>query len=163
MKTALIRFAAAPVLASGMLLAQTTPAPAAPAQPPVHHRQWQRGQAFDRLAAKLNLTEAQRTRAKFIWHSARESSRPLAQQLRQAHVALRDAAKAGKSNAEIDQLAANAGRISGQLTAVRTKAFEGFYALLTPEQRTTADQLGRHFRGMFMGGHEHAAASGAGN
>lgn len=162
MKTALIRFAAAPVLASGILLAQT-PAPAAPVHPPVQHRQWHHGQMFDRMAAKLNLTEDQRTQAKSIWQSARESSRPLAQQLRQAHVALRNAARTGKPNAEIDQLAANAGRISGQLTAIHAKAFEKFYALLTPDQRTTADQLGRHFRGMFMGGHEHAPASGAGN
>lgn len=160
MKNALIRFAATGLLASGILLAET-PAPAAPAQPPVQQRRWHRGHVFDRLAEKLNLTEAQRTQAKSIWQSARESSRPLAQQLRQAHVALRDAAKAGKTSAEIDQLAANAGHISGQLTAVRAKAFERLYALLTPEQRTTADQLGRHFRGMFMGGHEHAPASGA--
>ncbi len=162
MNTALIRFAAVPVVASGILLAQT-PAPAAPTQPPVQHRQWHRGQMFDRMAARLNLSETQKTQAKSVWQSARETSRPLAQQLRQAHVALRNAAKTGKSNAEIDQLAANAGRISGQLTAVRAKAFEKFYALLTPDQRNTADQLGRHFRGMFMGGHEHAPASGAGD
>jgi len=161
MKIAWIRFAA-PILASGMLLAQS-PAPAAPAQPPAQHRQWQRGQMFDRLSAKLNLTEAQRGQAKSIWQSARTSSQPLAQQLRQAHMALREAAKSGKPDAEIDQLAANAGQLTGQLTAVRTKAFAQFYAMLTPEQRTTADQMGTHFRGMFLGGHAHAPGAGAGS
>ena len=161
MKIPLIRFAAAPILASGMLMAQT--AAPAPAQPPVQHRPWQRGEMFERTAAKLNLTDAQKTQAKSIWQSARESARPVAQQLRQAHVALRQAAKAGKLATEIDQLAANAGQLTGQLTAVRTKAFEQFYAMLTPGQRTTADQLGNHFHGMFMGGHAHAPGAGAGS
>jgi len=161
MKIAWIRFAAAPILASGMLLAQS-PAPAAPAPPPAQHRQWQRVQMSDRLATKLNLTEAQRGQAKSIWQSARESSRPITQQLRQAHLALRQAAKAGKPAAEIDQLAANTGQLTGQLAAVRAKAFEQFYAMLTPEQRATADQLGGRFRGMFLGGHAHAPGAGAG-
>jgi len=162
MKVALIRFAAAPILASGLMWAQA-PVPAAPAQPPAQHGQWQRGQMFDRMAEKLNLTEAQRGGAKSIWRSARESSRPIAQQLRQAHVALREAAKAGKPAGEIDQLAANAGQVTGQLSAVRARAFAKFYAMLTPEQRTTADQLGGHFRGMFLGGHAHAPGAGAGS
>jgi periplasmic protein CpxP/Spy len=162
MKIQLIRFAAAPILASGMLMAQA-PAPPAPAQPPAQHRQWQRGRMFDRMAAKLNLTDAQRGQAKSIWQSARESSRPVAEQLHQARVALRQAAKAGKPAADIDQLAANAGQLTGQITAVRAKAFEQFYAMLTPEQRTTADQLGSHFHGMFMGGHAHAPGAGAGS
>jgi periplasmic protein CpxP/Spy len=162
MKLAFIRFAAAPILASGMLMAQA-PDPAAPVQPPAQHRHWQRGQMFDRLAAKLNLTEAQRGQAKSIWQSARESSRPIAQQLGQAQVALREAAKSAKPDADIDQLASNAGQLTGQLTAVRAKAFAKFYALLTPEQRATADQLGGHFRGMFLGGHAHAPGAGAGS
>ncbi|SRR5579872_998160 len=157
MKLAFVRFAVAPILASGLLLAQA-PAPVAPSQPPSQHRQM-----FDRMAAKLNLTETQTEQAKSIWRSARESSRPIAQQLRQTRVALRDAAKSGKSGLEIDQLAANAGQLTGQLAAVRTKAYEKFYAMLTPEQRTTADQLGNHFRGMFMGGHGHAPGDGAGS
>jgi|SRR5579871_894630 len=162
MKIPLIRFAVAPILASGMLFAQA-PAPEAPAQPPAQHRQFRRGQMFERMATKLNLNDAQRSQAKSIFQSARESAQPIAQQLQQARVALRGAVKAGKSDAEIDQLAANAGQLSGQLTAVRTKAFAKFYAMLTPEQRTTADQLGGHFHGMFMGGHAHAPGAGAGN
>ena len=161
MKVPLIRFAVAPILASGMLFAQA--APDAPAQPPAQHRQLRRGQMFDRMAAKLNLTDTQRGQAKSIFQSARESARPIAQQLHQARVALRDAVKAGKSDAEIDQLAASAGQLSGKMTAVRTKAFAKFYAMLTPEQRATADQLGGPFHGMFMGGHAHAPGAGAGN
>jgi len=162
MKIPLIRFAAAPILASGVLLAQA-PAPVSPSDPAAQHHQWQRGRMFDRLAAKLNLTPEQKQQAKTIMQSARESSRPLAQQLRQARVALREAAKSGKPDADIDQISAGAGSLSGQLMAVRTKAFAKIYALLTPEQRTTADQLGGHIRGMFLGGHEQGPGAGAGS
>ena len=161
MKTTWIRFVAAPALASGMLLAQTAP-PAAPVQPPAQHRQWRGGRMFDRLAAKLNLTEAQRQQARAILRSTRESSRPIAVQLHQDRAALRDAIKSGKPDAAIDQLSASAGNLMGQLTANRTKAYAKIYAMLTPEQKATADQIGRHFRGMFMGGHEHGHGTGAG-
>jgi Spy/CpxP family protein refolding chaperone len=117
---------------------------------------------FDRWAAKLNLTGNQRQQAKAILQSARQSSLPAAQELRQTRAALRQAVKSGKPDADIDQLSANAGRLSGQLIASRTKAFAKIYALLTPEQRNTADQLGNRFPGMFMGGHEHGSGAGAG-
>jgi len=160
MKIRLISFAA-PMLASGLLMAQA-PAPA-PAQPPAQHQRRQRGQMFEKMAAKLNLTDTQKAQAKSIWQSARETSRPVAEQLRQARMALRQAAKAGQPAANIDQLAANTGQLTGQLAAVRAKAFEQFYAMLTPEQRTTADQLGNHFHGMFMHGHGNAPGAGAGS
>ena len=118
---------------------------------------------LDRMAARLNLTDAQKQQAHSIMQSARESARPIAQQLKQNRLALHDAIKAGKPDADIDQLAATRGNLTGQATAIRTKAFAKIYALLTPEQRTTADQLGSHRRGMFMGGHEHGHGAGTGS
>ena len=94
--------------------------------------------------------------------SSRESSKPVRDQLRQDRQALKDAVKAGKSDAEIDQLSANLGKDTAQITAIRTKAFAKVYALLTPEQRTQADQLADHPRGMFRGGHGHGQGGGAG-
>src|SRR5712692_4530005 len=149
MKNTLTYLASVTALASGMLFAQT-PAPSNPSQPPAQHRQWNRGQMFDRFATKLNLTDDQKTQAKSILQSSRESSQSIAQQLRQSRQALRSAVKAGKSDAEIDQLSANLGQLTGQMTAIRTKAFAKVYALLTPEQRTKAEQMGGHGRGMFM-------------
>jgi Spy/CpxP family protein refolding chaperone len=154
MKKTFTRFATVGALASGMLFAQT-PAPPAPSQPPAQHRQWKRGQFFDRMAAQLNLTDDQKQQAKTILQSARESSRPLREQLRQSRMALRNAVKAGKSDAEIDQLSANVGNLVGQMTANHTKAFAKVYNLLTPEQRAKADQLAAQRRAMFMGRHGH--------
>lgn len=162
MKNTLVRFVGIASLASGMLFAQ---APAAPAQPqsPAQRRQQFRGRMFDRIAAKLNLTDDQKQQATSILQSARESGQPIRQQLKQNRLALHEAIKAGKPDADIDQLAANSGNLMGQATAIRTKAFARIYALLTPEQRTQADQLGGHRRGMFMGGHEQGHGAGAGS
>jgi Spy/CpxP family protein refolding chaperone len=137
-------------LAAGMMFAQAPP-PSGGAQPQGQHRQWKRGQGFSRLSTKLNLTDAQKEQAKSIFDAARESSKPVAQELRQQRQALQEAAKAGKTDAEIDQLANQVGSLTGQMTAVRTKAFAKFYALLTPEQRTQAQQMRHHRRGA---GHE---------
>ncbi len=162
MRNTLLRFTGAAALASGMLFAQTQ---APPDQPPApgQHRQWHRGRIFDRIATQLNLTDNQKQQSKAILQSARESTQPIGQQLRQNRQALHDAIKAGKPDADIDQLAANTGSLMGQMTAIRTKAFARIYALLTPEQRTKADQLGGRVRGMFMGGHEHGHGAGAGS
>ena len=172
MKVALISLAA-PLLASGMLLAQA-PGPVSQAQQPeqpsaqrqatAKNHARRRGQMFDKIAAKLDLSEAQKSQAKAIWKSEQVSSYPLVQQLHSAHVALRAAAKSDKPAEEINKLAGNVGQLTGRLAAVHTKAYEKFYVMLTPEQRTKADQMGGHFRGMFMGGHAHAAArAGAGS
>jgi len=152
MKNTLTYLASVTALASGMLFAQT-PAPSNPSQPPAQHRQWNRGQMFDRFATKLNLTDDQKTQAKSILQSSRESSQSIAQQLRQSRQALRDAVKAGKSDAEINQLSANVGNLAGQVATIRAKTFAKTYALLTPEQRTKADEMHNHARG--MGGHGH--------
>ena len=43
---------------------------------------------------------------------------------------------------DLDRLSVAVGVIEGQLTAIRTKAFAKFYALLTAEQKTKYDSLG---------------------
>ena len=133
MKNLLVRFAGTAALASGMMFAQ---APAPPAQPQSPAQRWQqrRGRMFDRMAVRLNLTDAQKEQARAIMQSARQSARPIAQQLKQNRLALHDAIKAGKPDADTDQLAATSGSLMGQATAIRTKAFAKIYALLTIER-----------------------------
>jgi len=143
-----------------MLFAQA-PAPSDSTQPPAQHQQMRRGQFFERMATRLNLTEDQKQQTKSIMQAARESSRPVVQQLRQSRQAVRDAIKAGKSDAEINQLTANVGQLAGQVATIRVQAFAKTYALLTPEQRAKSDQMAVHARGMFMGGHGHRSGAGA--
>ena len=167
MKSTFVRFAGVAALASGMLMAQN-PAPPAEGQPPAQHRQWNRGQShrgqgFERMAQKLNLTDTQKEQARSIMDSARTSAKPIAQQLRQERTALHDAVKAGKTDADIDQLSSQLGNLEGQLTAIRTKAFAKVYALLTPEQRTQADQMHQQRRNMFKGGRGPGNGTGSGS
>src|SRR5260370_1920334 len=120
MKNKLVRFVGMAALASGMMFAQ---APAPPAQPqsPAQRRQQFRGRMFDRMAARLNLTDDQKQQAQSIMKSARESAQPITQQLNQNRLPLSDAVKAGKSDAAIAQLAASTASVTGQPTAIPPK------------------------------------------
>jgi Spy/CpxP family protein refolding chaperone len=130
------------VLASGLLVAQ----------PPMRGQKGERADfragMFERLAARLELTEAQKQQAKSVFDAARQQAEPLREQLKQTHDALRDAVKTGKTEVEIDQLASRQGALMGQLTGIHTKAFARVYATLTPEQKQKADELRGGFQGM---------------
>src|SRR4051794_40677168 len=72
---------------------------------------------LDRMAANLNLTDAQKQQAQSIFQSARQSAEPVQAQLKQSRQALNAAAKAGASDAEIDRLANALGPLMAQSTA----------------------------------------------
>jgi Spy/CpxP family protein refolding chaperone len=124
------------VLAAGMLFA------AADSATNPHRR-------LDFLASKLNLTDAQKQSAQNIFAQSREAAKPIAEQLKQTREALTAAVKAGKSDAELNSLAAQQGALVGQLSAVRAKAFSKLYAQLTPEQRDKAEQMHQRVKGRF--------------
>ncbi|PWU06463.1 MAG: hypothetical protein C5B51_12295 [Terriglobia bacterium] len=140
MKQPLMKLTAIMALATGMVFAQA-PAPNPQGGP---HAFMRRHMA--RLAQELNLTDAQKQQAKTIFQNARTTAQPLRDQLKQNHQALSAAAKAGQSDASIQQLATQQGNILGQLVAIRTQAFAKFYAVLTPEQRAKADQMQQDFQ-----------------
>jgi len=139
MKLTFVKLATFAALATGMVFAQTpTPAPS-PNAPAGRHHFVRRHRA--RLAQALNLTDAQKAQAKTIFQQARESAKPLREQLRQNRQALVAAAKAGKSDSDLQQLASAQGNLRGQMVAIRTEAFEKFYGSLNPEQRAKLDQM----------------------
>jgi protein CpxP len=86
------------------------------------------------LSSYLNLTEAQQTQAKAIFHDARQSARPIRQQLQQTRQSLRAAVQANNS-AQIQQLATTEGSQVGQLAAIRSTAMAKVYQVLTPDQQ----------------------------
>lgn len=142
-----MKVAAIAALAGGMAFAQTQASPSQPAPAETHQgrRAAMRGR-LDHLAQALNLTDSQKQEARTIFQQARESARPVRQELRQNRNALTAAAKVAKTNAEIEQLANNRGRLLGQLVAIRTEASAKFYQILTPEQRAKADQMHQQLR-----------------
>lgn len=137
MKNKWMTFVAAGALAAGMAFAQTAPArPQAQngthaARKPMARRHWMQ---------QLNLTDAQKQQAKVIFQQARESAKPVVEQLRQDRQAMHAAVKANDS-ARIQQLSTTEGKLRGQVMAVRSGAMAKFYQTLTPEQRAKADHM----------------------
>jgi Spy/CpxP family protein refolding chaperone len=143
MKRTLLNFAGVSLLAAGMALGQSTPAPTAPH---TGRHSAQAGAMLDRLSAKLNLTNTQKQQAQSIFSAARQSAKPVRAQLRQERQALQAAVKSGAPDAQIDQLANQMGPLMAQATAIHSKAFAKFYSVLTPEQRTLLGQRGMNRR-----------------
>ena len=143
----LMKYAAVAALAVGMTFAQA-PAGNEPTQTPKAH-QGRRGfmtRHLERIAKTLNLTDSQKQQARTIFQQARDSSRPVRQELKQNREALTAAAKTNKGDAEIKKLSAEQGRLLGHLVEIRTEASANFYQMLTPEQRVKADQMHTQFR-----------------
>ncbi|MGA2197726.1 MAG: Spy/CpxP family protein refolding chaperone [Bryobacteraceae bacterium] len=132
MKRILTGIAAVGALAAGLAIAQTTAAPQAGAA---------RGRGVRaRMIKALNLTDTQRQQAKTILQSAKQTAQPLAQQLKQDRAALTAAVEAGDS-AKIQQLSTEIGSLRGNVLGVRSQAMAKFYALLTPDQKTKAEEF----------------------
>jgi Spy/CpxP family protein refolding chaperone len=88
----------------------------------------------------LNLTPAQEQQAETIFGDARQKAQPIRQEMQQNREALTAAMKTNNT-AQIERLSAEQGNLKGKALAIHTEAMAKFYAILTPEQRTKADQM----------------------
>ncbi len=93
------------------------------------------GDRLEYLTGYLVLTDGQVTQAKTIFDAESTATTTARGQLESAHTALTDAIKASKSDAELDRLAATAGVISGNISAIHAKTTVKFAAILTSAQR----------------------------
>ena len=123
-----------------MVLAQApaTGRQSAPEKAPFEHPMF--GHAAQQMMKELNLTPAQQQQADTIFGNAREKARPIRQEIQQNREALHAAMKANNT-AQIEHLSTQQGNLMGKALAIRTEAMAKFYATLTPEQRTKADQM----------------------
>ncbi len=92
------------------------------------------------LAAQLNLTDAQKASALSIFTTAYTNAQTIQTNLQTNRTALSAAVKKNDT-ASIDQLSAASGTLTGQLTAIHSKADAAFYALLTADQKTLFDAM----------------------
>ena len=97
------------------------------------------------LATMLGLTASQQSQAKAVFEEEDVVTKPLVEQLKQATDALESAEKTAATDAEIDQLAANMGEISGQLLAADAKAQAKIYSQLTEAQKQKLEQFPHPF------------------
>jgi Spy/CpxP family protein refolding chaperone len=138
MKRHLVQFAVVTALAGGMTLAQSpaTGTQPAPQKAPFRHPVF--GQ--EQMMQALNLTTAQSQQAKTIFGDAKQKAEPIRQEMRQNLDALYAAEKTDNTS-QIERLASRQGELQGKALAIRSEAMAKFYAILTPEQRTKADQM----------------------
>ena len=143
------KFAVVVTLAAGITLAQT---PGGALRPGPGNTQEERPgmmrghMDLDRIAQALNLTDSQKEQARTIFQRAHESAQPIRQELKDNREKLSTAAKATNSEADIQKLAEEQGRLLGKLIAIHTEASAKFYRMLTPEQRVKYDQMREQFR-----------------
>ena len=95
------------------------------------------------MAKALNLTNAQKEQIKSIVQANRASTRPLMQQMAQTRVALLTATSNGAfDQSKVTALANQQAQLMVQMTVQKQSIQHQIYTqVLTPEQRTTADQM----------------------
>ena len=124
--------------ATNPLAAQATNPPAAKNSP---RRAANRNERMvQRLTSRLNLTPTQQNKVKAIFRASRAEHRTLAPQLREERMALKAAVKSD-APATIDQVLQQNAQLNSQAEAIHVKAMAKVYALLTPAQQSTFDQM----------------------
>ena len=143
MKRRLTMFAATGAMAAGLMFAQQAPA----VQQGGNHipRQGNHMMFRQRMAQRLNLTDAQKAQAKSIFQATRQSTLAVRNDLKANREALAAAVKANDT-AQIEKLSRKQGELVGKLTVARTEAMAKFYQTLTPEQRAKVDQIHQNWR-----------------
>jgi Spy/CpxP family protein refolding chaperone len=104
------------------------------------HRHGHHGMMGEKLAAKLNLSDAQKAQWKAIHQSFREENKVFFEQARQTHQDYRAAKEAGDT-AKADSLKATMETQHAQMKQLRQAQEQKFTALLTPEQKAQFDTL----------------------
>jgi Spy/CpxP family protein refolding chaperone len=92
------------------------------------------------LTSMLSLTDAQQTTATALFTDVETASATIRSNSKTNRQSLTAAIKKNDA-ASIESLAVAAGTISGQLTAIQSKAEAAFYAILTADQQTKYDSM----------------------
>ncbi len=105
---------------------------------------WGRGHGMmmGRIARELDLTDAQKAQIKSIWQAEKPVMQPLLQQLANDRRQMLAATANGQfDQTKVQTIANQQAQVLSQLIVERVKIETKVYSLLTPEQRTKADQL----------------------
>lgn len=101
---------------------------------------------FARVASELKLTDAQQTEIKAIVRDELAAARPLFEKLKENRGQLRAAAADGRfDEAQVRAIAAEQGQTLSELIVARERAKAKIFNVLTPEQRTRANELLERF------------------
>ena len=105
---------------------------------------------FERLAKKLNLTDAQKEQAKQIMKSSKEKVKPLKESMKSIHQQLDAATADGQfDEARVQALATQQATNMAQMIVEKERTKSQFFAILTPEQQAQAKQLKEQMKEKF--------------
>ncbi len=127
----LIAFAGIGALTSVGLFASVTPA---------QQRTGHEGRFVGEMETVLAMTPQQRDQAQTAIQAARQSAKPIREELMNTNKALQTAVRSNET-AEIQRLSTTEGQEIGQLLAIRSSTVAKVYKTLTPDQRARADAL----------------------
>ena len=125
----------------GSVIAKSQTAEDTPPAPPMHHHGMGMEGHMHFLAAKLNLTDDQKTQMKAIFQKERPTMQPLHQQEHQIDQQLRQYVEGNFDQAKVAALAGQKAQIQAQLTVEETKIHNQLYQLLTDDQKTQLKQM----------------------
>jgi Spy/CpxP family protein refolding chaperone len=102
-----------------------------------------RHRGFDRIAAYLDLTDAQKTQVKQMWQAEKPAVQPLLEQLSANRKAMLVATANGKfDETAVRNIATQQANVMSQLAVERERLISQVYnQVLTADQRTKADQF----------------------
>lgn len=108
------------------------------------------GHPFERIAAKLGLSDEQKTQAQTVLAGSKERIKPIAQQLRANREEVEKLGTDGVFNeAEVNRLATAQTDLMRQMFIERERTKAELFAILTPEQRVQAVELKEAFKNNF--------------
>ncbi len=128
----------------GTAIAKSQSTGDAPAPPPMHghgHGMGMDGDMEHFLAAKLNLTDEQKTQARTLLQKEHPLMQPLFQQQHQLEIQLRQYVEGNFDEAKVQALAAQKAQVEEQITVQQTRIHNEVYQLLTPDQKEQFKQM----------------------
>jgi len=127
----------------GTAIAKSQTADDAPPPPPMHghHHFGMEGPMGHFFAAKLNLTDDQKTQAKAIWQKEAPTMKPLMQQQHQLDQQLRQYVEGTFDQAKVQAIAAQKAQLEAQMTVERTRIHNEMYQILTADQKAQLKQM----------------------
>jgi len=127
------------VIAKSQTAEETAPAP------PMHGHGMRMGMGMEGhlhfLAAKLNLSDDQKTQMKAIMEKEKPTIQPLHQQEQQVDQQLRQYVEGSFDQARVTALAAQKAQIQAALTVEHTRMHNELYQLLTTDQKAQLKQM----------------------
>ncbi len=102
---------------------------------------------FDRIATELKLSDGQRSQAQEIIADSKTRIEPLMAQLKQNHESIENLGHDGTFNeARVNEIATEQAATMKQLIIEKEKTKAALFAILSPEQRTQAEQMKEKFK-----------------